>query len=287
MNGILSQVTTVLVAILLSFVFVPSSSAQLVGQHAEIKFKNGNKVRGKVIVVEEDHIVLDNDGAESKVELENIKKATYGHTKWDVLTSGHKPLADNYAVMPSARPIGRSNSHYKNTLLFFNQLNFGLTDRFSLGLGFESASLVVGESPRIFLISPKYSFGSDESYFGIGTSLAMSFVDSEMNMAGLLYANYTYGTDRKNVTAGIAYTYTNDEFDEPALVFNVNMRYPLGKNVIAMTEVILGDFDGVSYLFALRFLTRGGYSFDAGFSRFIESDTVIIPVISASIPLSK
>lgn len=287
MNRVSFQITNLLLVALICLLFTSSLRAQHVGQYAIVKLENGDKVKGKVIAADDEYITIENSQVQSKIALSSIKNSTYGATERDVKTAGHKPSADSYAVLPSARPIGKGNSYYKNTLLFFNQFNIGVSDVFSLGMGFESASLVTGQWPRIFSLTPKFSIGSDNSYVGIGTSLLVATDSGDIGYGGLLYANYTYGTDRKNITAGLSYSYNSDSFDESNLLLNVNMSYPLSHNVIAMSELVLGDFDGIAWLFALRFMSRGGFSFDVGFSRFIETERIILPVLSALVPIGR
>ncbi len=258
---------------------------------ASVELNNGKTVTGKIIEITNVYIILKSDLGELKILQKNTKKITLSNVgerltdgeieEWDETEENYKNFSDSYFFLPSARPVGVGNNHYKNYEIFYNQFNFGISENFSLGVGFESLSLFAGRTPALF-IAPKFSIGNGNSHFGIGANIG---IFPEEGTGGLIYLNYTYGSDIQNITFGASQAYSFDGGDGTT-VFNVNGVYPLSDKVLIMSEVLFGGFEGVLFDFAIRIMTKGGISFDAGFFRTSDFGSALgFPLLGISVPL--
>ena len=91
-------------------------------------------------------------------------------------------------------------------MLTTNFINYGVTDHFSIGGGFEFISLVLG-LPIVF-ITPKFGTKiADDLYLSSGAFLIFS---SDI-IAGIPFVTGTYGGKESNISLGIGYTFANGE----------------------------------------------------------------------------
>lgn len=252
-----------------------------VDEYVAIKLLNGKKVNGQVVEINGDTYLLKTEIGEVTILKSDIKKIRKADTLEELKKQQYNAYADSYFILPSARPVGKGNSYYKNYNLFYNQFSFGVSDNFSVSTGFESYSFFVGEAPKIFFLAPKFSFGSDMSYFSVGTTLFAGLSDDETEFIGLAYANYTYGSEYKNITVGASFGYA-DGGTSP-VIFNINGQYPVSNKVSLVTEILFGNFDGVVVDLGLRIKTSGGIAFDAGFVT-VSGASGALPILGITVP---
>jgi len=260
--------------------------AQTEGQYAYIELHNGVKLAGKVISVTESSIVVRRKGRDWELQKSQFKSAWYGDELNEVQGRGQSIYSDTYCLLPSARPVGEGNSHYKNYNIFWNQFNFGFSKYFSLGAGFDSASLLFGQPPSIYYLAPKASVGKGRQHFSLGLTNIMT-VGEGIGMLSFLNTNYTYGTARANVTVGYSYALTTREVEQNQMV-NINVMLPVTDKLLLLSEVAFIDSNQYSINTSLRFLYRSSRTLDVGFMRIVGfEDTVFAPVLSLALPLQK
>ncbi len=261
------------------------------GENVVVTLVDGSVIRGKFQSKTDKELVL-SKGKERIVIL--LEKILY-YSDPDVVneipsTANYQDYADQYTIFPSALPVEQKKIYYRNIDLFANIFSFGISERFSLNAGFESYSLLVGETPVLF-VTPKVNLPvSDQVHFGIGTT-ALVF---ESELAGLLFGNVTIGSTRNNITLGLAYGYAEGEITDDPVVY-------LGYQVAISRKVsVLGEFIGVDlwdnaagfFDLSFRFKSRSGYAFDFGAARPFENgfddDDIdfVLPMITFTIPLN-
>lgn len=100
-----------------------------------------------------------------------------------------------YLFAPSAIGINKDFRSYTNINLFVQDFRFGITDRFSLGVG---TSILLNP----VYIMPTYAFQiNDKSALAIGDLFLFTTYDS-FNYGNLFYGLYTYGSPDNNFTIG-------------------------------------------------------------------------------------
>lgn len=249
-------------------------------QSIEITLQNGRKISGKVKSVNNETIMIESVLGDIIIKRENIKKVV--KSIGEVMSRVYQNFNDSYFSMPSALPVGKGNHYYKTYNLVYNQFNLGVSDNFSLGVGFESLSFFNGQFSQLFVVSPKYSIAIDKNHLGIGTSLY--FLPSSDEIAGLTYINYTIGSETKNLTLGSSFAYVSD-VDDLELIFNISLMYPISKKTIFISELLLGSFDGNLLNIGTRFMSKSGISFDAcAVFPSNETDFFAYPLLVLSLP---
>jgi sRNA-binding regulator protein Hfq len=277
----------ILIIILLLGLNITSYAQNTKEKPVKIELKNGD-VRNGVYKSQDEYAVFiyDEDGNVLTFEKNNIVKMEYADE------TEKQDFMDQYYFLSSNHPIGKGNSYYKNQNLFINQFNFGVSDNFSIGVGFETISLLVaGEFPPITYVNPRFTFGGDKVRFGLNAFLIIVPYDG-VEIGGILTPSVTFGSRTSNISVGIGSGFTTDDFGD-GVVFTVagttkisNKVSFVGESYIASTDndnIVIGNIGvrikagrlaiDASLLFGL--IDDGGFSNDGG----------TIPVLGLSVPL--
>ena len=164
-----------------------------------------------------------------KIQSVNIKSGEYRFPN---------PNETRYLFAPSAINLKKGDGYYQNTYLLLHSFNYGITDNFSIGGGFEFLSTlgVIGDSyfnPICFL-TPKLGFQVQEKlYLGVGMLIG--------NIPGMTYPlimGYglaTYGDTEDNMTLGVGMG--TSEFTTPkSPVFTLSGMTRISKRMSLITE---------------------------------------------------
>ena len=145
------------------------------------------------------------------------------------------PNATRYLFSPSAYSLRKGEAYFQNTYLFINSFNFGITDRFTLGVGFELLSLFSG--PPGFFVTPKYTVPiSEKVRAGAGLLYVNpSSFDDDFDGVGLGYGIVTYGNMDNNATLGLGYGYFGNSSDNRTVITLSGMRR-VKRKVALVTE---------------------------------------------------
>jgi hypothetical protein len=115
-----------------------------------------------------------------------------------------------------------------------NSFNYGVTDRFTIGGGFELISTFSGEP--IFFITPKYTFPISEKWnAGTGILYANAAIDEDFSGLGIGYGIVTYGTRENNATLGAGFGYVDGEVSGKPVLTLSGMRR-IGRKSALVTE---------------------------------------------------
>ena len=151
-------------------------------------------------------------------------------------------------------------------MLTTNFINYGVTDHFSIGGGFEFISLV--------FITPKFGTKiADGFYLSSGAFLIFS---SDI-IAGIPFVTGTYGGKESNISLGIGYAFANGEISQnPVLSFSATHR--IHDNFSLLTENYFISSSSFSTYFGIHGIRavskRNAFDFGA----------IVIPEIAEYIP---
>lgn len=170
---------------------------------ARLEFPNGDVVTGKVISITDDEItILNAYGDELKFSKKEIEEIIFLDSEEDDYSHF---FLDQYFLLSSNFPIEKGKSYYKNQNIFINQFNFGISKNFSLGLGFESASLLIGgEFPPIFYINPRIHGGGENIRFGLNY-LGIVIPFDGGSFINSIFPSVTFGAIDRNISIGVVY----------------------------------------------------------------------------------
>ncbi|WP_162345063.1 hypothetical protein [Pontibacter fetidus] len=166
------------------------------------------------------------------------------------------PNSSRYLFGPSAFSLRKGEAYYQNTYLVLNSFNYGLTDNFTIGGGFELISTFSGEPT--FFITPKYTFPVAEKWrAGAGVLyLTSTLADDGFSGLGVGYGIVTYGNTDNNATLGLGYGYVDGEFASRPIVTLSGMKRVSRKLGLVSENwfVPSEDISGGIYSYGLRFM---------------------------------
>lgn len=148
------------------------------------------------------------------------------------------PNDSRYLFAPSAFNLKQGEGYYQNTYLFINTFNYGITDNFSMGLGFEFistfASLGASDFDPIYFLTPKYSTQVSENV-RVGVGVLYGKVSDDIGGFGVGYGLVTYGNPEHNATLGLGFGFFDGEFSgEPVITLSGMTR--LSRRISLVTE---------------------------------------------------
>ncbi|MCK5782287.1 MAG: hypothetical protein KAH10_06830 [Flavobacteriales bacterium] len=211
-------------------------------ENSVIKMIDGDKYVGQIIRRDSTSILLKTSNADMIIptsSIKNIKRYDYfGKYKFPNLHD------TRYFFAPSAIPIKKGSGYYQNIEVVLNFVNYGVTNYFSIGGGFEFITLFSGEVPIIFL-TPKVGFKISEKFHaGAGVLFGTKFANGSM---GLPYLITTFGSSESNISIGGGVSISGETFGLPVILFSGTAR--VSNYIALLTEnYILVDNDNPYYI---------------------------------------
>lgn len=108
-----------------------------------------------------------------------------------------------YFFAPSSYNLEQGDLYYNTLYFFVHDIQYGVSDRFSLGMG----TTILGNP---FYLTPKYTIPlSDGSAIALGDLMIIGTWYADF-FGNLVYGTYTKGQPGRNVTIGGGYLFTNE-----------------------------------------------------------------------------
>lgn len=259
--------------------------------------KDGNSYVGKVRVLEENktYEVITSVGVLTiqqadiltvkKMDTSNFVKGNYWPTN---------PHSSRYFFSPSGYGLRKGEGYYQNAWIFFNQVSYGFSDYFSMGVGLVPTFLFgAGTEFMPVWITPKFNmpYKNGKGAFGVGSILLGVLGDDEGTAVGLVYGTNTFGTRDKQITLGMGFGYNTDGGFSDYPVFNMSGMIRTGKNWAFVSENYFFTFDefgalvsgGARYMGKRMALDFGGF-----IPLFPEiGGLYVLPWLSISVPFGQ
>jgi len=265
---------------------IPADTTQL----SVVETKDGNEFVGYITRMDSENIVVKTENfGEVRVKRQNIrgirpleKNRVVEGQYWP-----ESPQSTQYFFGTNGYGLRRGEGVYQNTWVFFNQVNYGVSDNFSIGVGIVPLFLFAGSSSPIWL-TPKVSvpIKRDQVNLGIG-GLFATVLGEKSGSFGQVYGQLTLGPRDRNINFGLGYGYAGSDWANTPLV-SVSGIYRTGKKFALMTENYVfdtGDRNAVLLSFGGRFIGKK-ISVDAGL--FFPTDTdgefIGVPWLGLSVP---
>ena len=282
-------ITLVLLGFSICFLTVGEAVGQdRIGETVRIETVDGNLFVGQIVDEDDQKVVLKVEGiGEITVEKSNIRNLrvidsarVQNGNYWYENTQGTR-----YFFAPNALSLGKGKGYYQNVWIFFNNVNYGITDRVSIGGGIVPMFLLgVSETPAWLL--PKVSFPvADNVHLAAGAMLG-GVIGSGSGGAGLLYGSATYGDRDRNLSAGLGYGYAGRDWSNTPLV-NVSGMYRTSRSLYLLGELyFLPGIEGSgAAIGGLRWSTeRLAVDFGLGRPLFLAGGFIGLPWVGVSIP---
>jgi len=256
-----------------------------------IETTDGTVYVGTLIEEDDTHIVLaTGDGNEVRIARNNIDEQTTVDP--DRIRNGQywfaNPQPTRYFFAPSAIGLRDGDGYYQNTWVLFNNINYGVSDRFSIGAGTVPVFLF-GASVFPVWVLPKVSFSNADAnrHLAVGGVLGGVAGEGEAASVGLLYTSGTLGGQDRNLTAGVGYGYQNGSLADTPF-FNVSGMTRVSQRFYLISENYVFSGDDVNGLvsFGLRYAPEN-FAVDFGLVRPLADDLgplIALPWLGVSIP---
>lgn len=213
---------------------IPTDTTQL----SSVETKDGNEFIGYIRSIESDVIVVSTENfGEVRIRRQNIKSIR-PLEKGQIVAGEYwpyNPHATRYFFGPNGYGLRKGEGYYQNTWVFFNQVSYGISDNFSMGLGIIPLFLFAG-APTPVWITPKVSLPikRDKINLGLG-GLFGTVLGNEGSSFGIAYGQATFGSRDRNINVGLGYGYAGESWANTPTI-SVSGVYRVGKKFALMTE---------------------------------------------------
>jgi hypothetical protein len=269
-----------------------------------VVMKNGSQFRGQILSETEDQVVLivENVGelTLNRSDIKTMQSVLAGDKDFDAATDipVDEYNANRYLISPSGFGLKKGQAYYENIYLGFNSFTFGLTDRFTVTVGAELYTLLLGSETPIMYISPRVNFPFDEEGNTGGFSAGVIYFTlptEDFSGIGVAQGAVTFGNKNSNITFGAGFGFSSESsIDGGAVTLNFSATQRLSGKLSFVTDnisVTSSDFDDGTVLIsaALRIhFNRKGGALNVGLFRPVDEDIgdlIAIPFFSATVPL--
>lgn len=259
------------------------------GDMVRVETVDGNTFTGTLLSEDDEKVLLDVEGVgEVSVDKSRIRSITVLDP--DRFRNGQyweeNPQSTRYFYAPNAFGLKKGKGYYQNAWIFFNNVNYGVTDNFSIGGGTVPLFLFGAGTTPVWL-SPKVSLPLGTEKFRVAAGgLFATAIGSDGGTAGIFYGNATYGSTDRNATLGLGYGFADGEVSSSPLV-NLSGIYRVGFRSYLLTEIyFVPNIEGSGVgLFGYRWAPEN-FAVDFGLLSPL-SDTggfIGIPWLGVSIP---
>ncbi len=223
-----------------------------------IRLSDGSVVVGRVVDVRADSAVIRTQTGQVTVARSAVRRvrerplsSVRGGQYWP-----EDPNGTRLFFASTARMLEQGDGYFCNIWVFLLCLTGGLTDRITIGGGM---SIVPGIAiaDNVFYLTPKIGLVATEKVnVAVGAFAGWSGAVTDDNSFGILYGVSTFGTADHNVSAGVGYTYYNDEVaNTPMLLGGVKLRMTRGTAFISENYLLPGSEGGI-LSFGIRFFNE-------------------------------
>lgn len=279
-----------LISILLSISSFSEVNAQeSVGETVRITTMDGNVLMGVIEQEDENRIIIRVDGiGEVTVQRSNINKIEVIHP--DQIRNGEywfkNPHGTRYFFAPNAIGLQKGTGYYQNAWIFFNNVNYGVSDNFSIGAGLIPGFLFGGglDSTPLWIL-PKLSIpvSGDNFHLGVGAMIG-GIIGS--GSGALFYGSGTVGSMDKNLTVGLGYGASGGDISNTPLV-NMSGMYRAKRTIYLLGELyFLPGIDGSGIALMGGRWAPENFAVDFGLIVPLEEtgDFIGVPWLGVSIP---
>lgn len=199
--------------------------------------------------------------------------------------------SSRYFWSPNGFGLKKGEGYYQNIWIMFNQVSFGITNNFSMGVGIVPLFLFGSDAASLspVWVVPKVSIPIKKDKFNIGAGLlAGSFGFQEDGEFGIAYGLGTLGNRNNNFTFGLGYGFANGDWaNRPVLTMGFMARTgPRGYLLSENYYISSGGSSVVLFSMGGRTLLRSvGIDYGLIIPITAEVDFIAIPWLGITVPI--
>jgi hypothetical protein len=159
------------------------------------------------------------------------------------------PLGARYFYAPNGYGLKKGEAYYQNVWVLFNQVSYGITDYFTLGIGTVPLFLFNGIETPVW-VTPKFSIPlvEDKVQLGVG-GLVGVLASNDLIDFGILYASATVGPRDRNFSVGVGLGYLDGELAQrPTLNIAGQIRVSQKTFLVSENYLISDGFNAIGIL---------------------------------------
>lgn len=261
-------------------------------QMYRVETTDGQVVVGTLVSKTEQEVVLEaRELGEVTIQRENIESLE--ELPPDRFRDGEywfqNPQSTRYLFAPNALGIPKGEGYYQNTWIFFNNVNYGVSENFSVGGGTVPVFLF-GADAFPFWFLPKLSISTPQENLHLAGGAVLGGVlgAGDGGGAGLLYGSATVGDRDHNATVGLGYGYADGGLaDRPAI--NISGMTRVGRTTYLVSENYF--FPGVENASLISFGVRWApknFALDFALVRPLDAEGIVgIPWLGVTVPFGQ
>lgn len=193
---------------------------------------------GELISEDDESITLRTESL-SQVTIERVNIESIEKISADRIKNGgywfENPQSTRYFFSPNAIGLQKGRGYYQNTWVLFNNVNYGVSDNFSIGGGLVPLFLFgAGETPVWLLPKVSVPVVAEKFHLG-GGAMVGGVVGADSEALGILYGVGTFGNRDKNLSVSLGYGYVGREISSTPVV-NISGLIRTGRKFYLLTE---------------------------------------------------
>jgi hypothetical protein len=266
--------------------------AQDLGEFVKVVTTTKQIFIGELIYEDDDKVTLRTESVgQTTIERKNIRSI-------EVIDSSRikdgvywfdNPQGTRYFFAPNAIGLKKGQGYYQNTWVLFNNVNYGVTNNFSIGGGIVPLFLFGTSETPVWLL-PKISIPIKEGSFYLGAgAMVGGIIGADTEPLGILYGSATLGDRDNNLSASLGYGYAGSEVADTPVV-NISGMTRISRKFYLLSEnyFVPGSDSGLIISFGGRWASEN-VAVDFGLFRPLQDAGGIIgiPWLGVTIPFGK
>jgi hypothetical protein len=259
-----------------------------------IEMKDGNEFIGTIESESESEVVLKTERLGlitiKREDIRSVKEIPSEH-----IVSGEywapNPQSGRHFWSPTGYGLKQGEGYYQNLWVFFNQVSYGISNNFTIGVGIMPLFLFGAGATPIW-ITPKFSVPLEKESINLGGGVIIATVLGEDSPCiGIAYGLTTFGNRDRNLSIGLGWGFIDNDFAKTPTI-NVSGILRTGRRGYLVTENYFISAGGENVLI----LSFGGrtlwnrFSLDYGLFRPVHRDLgngfIAFPWLGFVVPFS-
>jgi hypothetical protein len=159
------------------------------------------------------------------------------------------PQSSRYFWQPNGYGLKKGEGYFQNNWVFFNQVSYGFSNYFSVGLGMMPLFLLASPATPVW-ITPKFSVPVVKDVINVGGgALIASAIGEEADPLGLVYGVATFGNRNTNLNFGMGYGFAEGEWGKiPVYTLSGMIRVSRKSYMLMENYLISSDSETVTLI---------------------------------------
>lgn len=197
--------------IIFTFNWIDLQGQEIDTAQYRLEMVDGNSFTGTILSMDSIQVVMSSDqigviniSRDQIVILEKVDSRDFYSQYYNLQSA-------RYLFSPNGYGLRKGEGYYQNVWVLYNQVSYGFSDHFSLGVGTLPIFLFGADVVPVWL-TPKVSIPIVDDRLQLGAGAFMGAVLGDDFGFGILYGTATVGSRSKNLTLGLGYGYAEGEW---------------------------------------------------------------------------